>query len=206
MQIRILYTTFCFILFYINPIFIYSNDSVENLINYDTQPLFIGDKDAPVKITEYASFTCPHCATFHTEVLPMLKRDYINTGKVLLEYREVYFDGPGLWASLLARCQGNQKYFPMIELIYKKQREWASGNRENIIKGLLSIGRQAGLTDEKSRDCMENNKMAENLIEIFQKNTKEDNISSTPSFIINGELIKNMSYEDLKQIIDKKLN
>ena len=94
----------------------------------------------------------------------------------------------------------------MIELIYKKQREWASGNRENIIKGLLSIGRQAGLTDEKSRDCMENNKMAENLIEIFQKNTKEDNISSTPSFIINGELIKNMSYEDLKQIIDKKLN
>ena len=206
MQIRILYTTFCFILFYINPIFIYSNDSVENLINYDTQPLFIGDKDAPVKITEYASFTCPHCATFHTEVLPMLKRDYINTGKVLLEYREVYFDGPGLWASLLARCQGNQKYFPMIELIYKKQREWASGNRENIIKGLLSIGRQAGLTDEKSRDCMENNKMAEDLIEIFQKNTKEDNISSTPSFIINGELIKNMSYEDLKQIIDKKLN
>ena len=206
MQIRILYTTFCFILFYISPFFIYSNDSVENLINYDIQPLFIGDKDAPVKITEYASFTCPHCATFHTEVLPMLKKDYINTGKVLLEYREVYFDGPGLWASLLARCQGNQKYFPMIELIYKKQREWASGNRENIIKGLLSIGRQAGLTDEKSRDCMENNKMAENLIEIFQKNTKQDNISSTPSFIINGELIQNMSYEDLKQIIDKKLN
>ena len=57
---------------------------------------------------------------FMPEVLPKLKADYINSGKVLLEYREVYFDGPGLWAGLLARCQGNQKYFPMIDLIFRK--------------------------------------------------------------------------------------
>ena len=67
-----------------------------------TESMFIGDKEAPVLIIEYASFTCPHCATFHTEVLPKLKADYINSGNVLLEYREVYFDGPGLWAGLLA--------------------------------------------------------------------------------------------------------
>ena len=133
-----------------------------------TESMFLGDKEAPVIIIEYSSFTCPHCATFHTEVLPKLKADYINSGKVLLEYREVYFDGPGLWAGLLARCQGNQKYFPMIDLIFRKQKDWARGNRDEIINGLLSIGRQSGLTDEKSKMCMEDSNLAEELIEIFK--------------------------------------
>ncbi len=179
-----------------------SNDQIGDNI----ESMFIGNKKAPVLIIEYASFSCSHCATFHTEVLPKLKADYINTGKVLLEYREVYFDGPGLWAGLLARCQGNQKYFPMIDLIYRKQKDWARGNRDEIIDGLLSVGRQSGLTDEKSRMCMEDNSLAENLIEIFRKNTNVDGISSTPSFVINGELFQNMSYDELKKIIDAKLN
>ncbi len=182
-----------------------SNAEKNNVFSNKVVPMFIGDKEAPVTIIEYASFTCPHCATFHTEILPKLKTDYIKTGKVLLEYREVYFDGPGLWAGLLARCQGNEKYFPMIDLIYRKQKDWAKGNRDEIINGLLSVGRQSGLTDEKSRVCMENGEMAEELIEIFKINTTEDNISSTPSFVINGELKQNMSYEDLKKIIDKNL-
>ena len=179
-----------------------SNDQISD----STESMFIGDKEAPVVIIEYASFSCSHCATFHTEVLPKLKADYINSGKVLLEYREVYFDGPGLWAGLLARCQGNQKYFPMIDLIYRKQKDWARGNRDEIIDGLLSVGRQSGLTDEKSRMCMEDSNLAENLIEIFKKNITVDGISSTPSFVINGELVQNMSYDELKKIIDAKLN
>lgn len=177
-----------------------------NQVNNKTESMFLGDKDAPVLIIEYSSFTCPHCATFHTEVLPKLKADYINSGKVLLEYREVYFDGPGLWAGLLARCQGNQKYFPMIDLIFRKQKDWARGNRDEIINGLLSIGRQSGLTDEKSKMCMEDSTLAEELVEIFKKNTSADGISSTPSFVINGELIQNMSYDELKKVIESKLN
>ena len=178
-----------------------NNDQISD----DTASMFIGDKEAPVLIIEYASFTCSHCATFHKEVLPKLKADYINPGKVLLEYREVYFDGPGLWAGLLARCQGNEKYFPMIDLIYRKQKDWARGNRDEIINGLLSVGRQSGLTDEKSRMCMENGILAEELIKIFKKNTTKDGISSTPSFIINGVLKQNMSYDELKETIDKNL-
>ena len=172
----------------------------------DITPMIIGSKNAPVKIIEYASFTCPHCATFHNEVLPKLKNDYINSGKVLLEYREVYFDGPGLWAGLLARCQGNKKYFAMVDLIYKKQKDWASGNRNEIIEGLLSIGRQTGLDDQKSRQCMENSEQAKKLIDIFKKNITEDGISSTPSFVINDELMSNMTYDELKNIIESLLN
>ena len=178
----------------------------ENILNSEINiPMTIGDAEAPVKIIEYASFTCPHCATFHNEILPKLKNEFINTGKVQLEYREIYFDGPGLWAGLLARCKGPEKYFPMINLIYNKQKDWARGNRDDIIKGLLSIGRQSGLTDERSRECMENSNLAENLIDIFKKNVEKHKISSTPSFVINGELKTNMSYEELKYLIEKNL-
>ena len=202
---KIIFTPIYLIIFIFNPFFSFSEDNSEVEMSVKLQPMYIGNLEAPVTIIEYASFTCPHCATFHNEILPKLKQDYIKNGKVLLEYREVYFDGPGLWAGLLARCQGDKKYFPMVDLIYKKQKDWASGNRNDIIKGLLYIGRQSGLTDKKSRDCMENGKLAENLIEIFKKNATEDSISSTPSFVINGQLVQNMSYEELKNIIDDNL-
>ena len=195
-----------FFLFFVNPLIMISDENSNNNIVENVPPMIIGEKEAPIKIVEYASFTCPHCATFHLEVIPKLKKEYIETGKVLLEYREVYFDGPGLWAGLLARCNGLEKYFPMINLIYKKQKEWASGNRNDIIQGLLSIGRQSGLTDTKSMQCMENNTLAEKLVSKFKKNANDDGISSTPSLLINGKLMKNMPYKELKKIIDKNLN
>ena len=206
MKSKLINLSIFFLLILFNPFFSFSLAESNDQINDKNISMFMGDKEAPVIIIEYASFTCPHCATFHTEVLPKLKADYINSGKVLLEYREVYFDGPGLWAGLLARCQGNKKYFPMIDLIYRKQKDWARGNRDEIINGLLSVGRQSGLTDEKSKTCMEDSILAEELIEIFKKNTTIDGISSTPSFVINGELTQNVSYEELKKIIDDKLN
>ena len=206
MKIKIITLSLYFLLVLSNPFFNFALAESNNQDNDKIVSMFLGDKEAPVLIIEYASFTCPHCATFHIEILPKLKADYINSGKVLLEYREVYFDGPGLWAGLLARCQGNQKYFPMIDLIYRKQKDWARGNRDEIINGLLSVGRQSGLTDEKSMMCMEDSTLAEKLIEIFKKNTTIDGISSTPSFVINGELKQNMSYDELKKIIDRTLN
>ena len=206
MKIKKITLSLYFLLILYNSFFSSSFANSNYQVSDKTESMFIGDKEAPVLIIEYASFTCPHCATFHTEVLPKLKADYINSGKVLLEYREVYFDGPGLWAGLLARCQGDQKYFPMIDLIFRKQKDWARGNRDEIINSLLSVGRQSGLTDEKSMMCMEDSTLAEELIEIFKKNTTADGISSTPSFVINGELIQNMSYDELKKVIDGKLN
>ena len=206
MKIKIIRLSFYFVLTLFVVFYSISNAESNNVFSNKVVPMFIGDKEAPVLIIEYSSFTCPHCATFHTEVLPKLKADYINSGKVLLEYREVYFDGPGLWAGLLARCQGNQKYFPMIDLIFRKQKDWARGNRDEIINGLLSVGRQSGLTDEKSRMCMEDSTSAEQLIEIFKQNTSADGISSTPSFVTNGELMQKMSYDELKKVIEGKLN
>ena len=169
-------------------------------------PMMLGDPDAPVTIVEYASFTCPHCATFHLEVLPRIKKNYLDKGLVQLEYREVYFDGPGLWAGLLARCKGDDKYFPMIDLLFKKQEDWTKGNLNNIKEGLLSMGRQAGLTNDESLACMQDDNLAEQLVVSFQENAKRDNIKSTPSFLINGELVKNLPYEEFKDLIEKFLD
>ena len=168
-------------------------------------PMTLGNPDAPVKIVEYASFTCPHCATFHLDVLPNIKEKYLDKGLVQLEYREVYFDGPGLWAGLLARCKGNDKYFPMIDLIFKNQEDWAKGDINNVKDGLLSMGRQAGLTDEESLACMQDDNLAEELVVLFQENAKRDNISSTPSFLINGQLVKNLPFPEFEELIEKYL-
>ena len=169
-------------------------------------PMILGDTDAPVTIVEYASFTCPHCATFHLEVLPRIKKNYLDKGLVQLEYREVYFDGPGLWAGLLARCKGDDKYFPMIDLLFKKQEDWTKGNLDNIKEGLLSMGRQAGLTNDESLACMQDDNLAEQMVVSFQENAKRDNIKSTPSFLINGELVKNLPYEEFEDLIEKYLD
>ena len=169
-------------------------------------PKTIGNPDATVKIIEYSSFTCPHCASFHLETLPQLKSDYIDKGLVALEYREVYFDGPGLWAGLLARCKGVEKYFPMVDLIFKKQKEWTSGGNESVVEGLKSLGRQAGLSNEESLECMQNDNLAKKLVEIFKTNAGQDSITSTPSFVINGKLVPNSSYKDIKEIIDSLLD
>ena len=184
------------------PFSLFAKDVNQN--NYED--MVKGFSDAKVTIVEYASFTCPHCATFHSEIFPKLKKEYIDTGKVKFIYREVYFDAPGLWAGLLARCISPQKYFGVVDLLYKKQNKWASGSTEQqILKELFSIGRQVGMDDGKINQCMQNKEKSLNMIDAYLKNSKVDKITSTPSFIINGKLFKNTDFDDLKIEIDQLL-
>ena len=165
-----------------------------------------GNSDAKVTIVEYASFTCPHCATFHKEIFPQLREQYIDTGKVKFIYREVYFDAPGLWGGLLARCVSPEKYFGIVDLLYKKQRKWASGSTEKeILNELFSIGRQVGMEDEQINKCMQNKEKSLKMIDAYLENSKIDKITSTPSLVINGKLLKPNNFSDLAVEIDKIL-
>ncbi|AVO37412.1 DsbA family protein [Pukyongiella litopenaei] len=165
-----------------------------------------GAADAPVTIIEYASFTCPHCATFHLETYPRLKADYIDTGKVRLIYREVYFDRFGLWASMIARCGGPEKFFGISELIYKGQKDWTSaGGPTEIVDELRKIGRLAGLDNDTLEACLQDGDRAQALVTWYQDNAKADNITATPSFIMNGEPVSNQSYADFSAVIDAEL-
>ena len=166
----------------------------------------MGAPDAPVTMVEYASFTCPHCASFHNDTLKQLKTDYIDTGKVRLVYHDVYFDKYGLWASMVARCGGPEKFFGIASMIYKGQSEWVRADGEAAIVGeLKKIGRLAGIDNDQLEACMQDSDKAQTLVAWFQKNAEADNITGTPSFIIDGEMVKNQPYDDLKKILDAKL-
>jgi len=162
----------------------------------------LGAEDAPIQMTEYASFTCPHCRTFHKDVFQKLKADYIDTDKLHFTYREIYFDRYGLWGSIVARCSGADKFFAISDLLYTKQAEWTKGTPAKIAENLRRIGITAGLSQKDVQSCFTDGEKAQNLVAWYEANQAEDEISSTPSFIINGAKYSNMSYAELQKILD----
>lgn len=166
----------------------------------------LGADDAPVTVIEYASYTCPHCATFHNGPLKQMKAEYVDTGKVRFVYRDVYFDRFGLWAAMVARCEPS-KFFGVTDLLYEQQSEWIAGGNDpaQIADNLRRIGRLAGLENDQLEACLADNENAQNLVAWYQANAEADNVTSTPSLIIDGEKHGNMAYSALKAILDEKL-
>lgn len=167
--------------------------------------MVLGATDAPVTIIEYASFTCPHCRTFHENTFGQLKADYIDTGKVKFVFREVYFDRYGLWAGMVARCGGGERYFGIVDLIFENQSTWTKGEPQQIAENLKKFGRLAGMDGETLDACMTDGEKAKALSASYQTNAQADAIRSTPSFVINGTTHSNMSYDELKELIDGSL-
>jgi protein-disulfide isomerase len=143
----------------------------------------LGDEKAPVTIIEYASMTCPHCATFHAQTYPELKKRYIDTGKVRFIFREFPLDQLALAAFLLARCAGPDKYFPMIETLFQQQKEWVT---QKPLPPLLAIAKQAGMSEQAFNECLQNKTLIDGLEDVRQRAIKLG-VQSTPSFFINGK-------------------
>ena len=168
--------------------------------------IVLGEADAPVTVVEYASFTCPHCARFHEEVFPALKEEYVDTGRVRFEYREVYFDRYGLWAGMVARCGGDDdSYLAVTDLVYENQREWTEGAPAQVVEALRAIGVEAGIEGEAIDACLEDGPMAEALVATYEANAQADGIRATPSFLIDGELVANMPLDEFREALDEAL-
>ncbi len=166
----------------------------------------LGDENAPVEMIEYASYTCPHCGAFHKDTFKKLKSEYIDTGKVRFIYREVYFDRYGLWASMIARCAGPDRFFGLTDLLYEGQAEWTrAGDPAAIVEELRKIGRLAGLGNEELEACLQDGEKAQTLVAWFQENAEEHDITSTPSFIVNGKKVSNMNFADFQSLLDEEL-
>lgn len=165
-----------------------------------------GDEAAPVTLIEYASFTCPHCGNWHKDIYPQLKADYIDTGKVKFIHREVYFDRFGLWAGQVAQCGGAERYFGISGILYDTQKEWiGDGQQGTIAANLRKIGLKSGLSAEQVDACLNDTDHAKQMVSTFQQNASKDEIDSTPTLVINGKKHSNMSYEDLKALLDGAL-
>ena len=162
----------------------------------------LGDPDAPVTIVEYSSFTCPHCATFNQGAFRQIKENYVDTGAVHYIKREVYFDAYGLWAALVARCGGPERYHGVVEMLYQNQREWAGSSDGAVVaENLRRIGRRAGMDNDQLDACLADRDKATALMEVYRSNAEEYGIRSTPSFVINGQTYTNMSFADFETAI-----
>lgn len=144
----------------------------------------LGDPNAPVEMIEYASLTCPHCASFHVNTLPALKEKYIDTGKLKLVARDFPLDRSAAIAAMMARCVPEANYFPVLDVLFKTQRAWAGA--ENPVAMLAGIGGQAGLSAEDFNACLQNQDLLDGILKTRQAGSQQFEISSTPTFVLNG--------------------
>jgi len=163
----------------------------------------MGKDDAPVTVIEYASMTCPHCAHFHENTYPELKKRYIDTGKVKYIFREFPLDPLAAGASMLARCAEPDKFYPMIETLFQKQRQWAV---EKPIPHLLAIAKQAGMSEQKFNACLSDQKMLDAMQVEQKRATDKFGVNSTPTVFVNGKkVVGGVSIDDLAKVIDPML-
>lgn len=168
------------------------------------QEQVIGSADAPVTLVEYASYTCPHCADFHTEILPQIKKDFVDTGKVKVIFRDFPFERIGATAAMLSRCVDPGRYAGFTDLLMKQQKNWASS--PNPMGALFKLAKLAGLSQEKIDSCMANEKLLDQIISVRKEAMDKYGFNSTPSFLINGEkVVGSGDYEKFKNIIESKL-
>lgn len=181
--------------------------STENPSNIQIIEMVEGNADAPITVVEYASFTCPHCRSFHENAYGQLKKNYIDTGKIKFVMREVYFDRFGLWAGMVARCDGPEKYFGIVDILFNEQQKWtAGGDPATIADNLRKIGLRAGMKKDQVNACMQDGEKAQAMVAVYQSNAEADGIKGTPTFVIDGETTPNMSYTDFSALLDKKLS
>jgi len=153
------------------------------------EDIVLGKPDAPITIVEYASMTCPHCAQFHTAVLPQLKAKYIDNGQLKLILREFPLDGLAVAAFMLARCAGPDRYYPMVAALFETQGTWAVPGTEGKDK-LLLIARQAGFSKEKFDQCLADKDLFNKIVAVRQQANEKFQVDSTPSFFVNGKRMK----------------
>lgn len=151
-------------------------------VNAAMSPRSLGEASAPVRIQEFFSLTCGHCAHFHNETLPALKK-YIDSGEVYMEFHEFPLNAPALRASMIARCLPADRYYGFITLLFKTQDVWAS--TPDYMTPLRQNAKLAGMSDEQFDACMENNELQQALGERIKNATDKWKIDSTPTFVIN---------------------
>jgi protein-disulfide isomerase len=165
----------------------------------------LGSPDARVTIVEYASATCPHCASFHKETFPTLKKDFIDTGKVRFVFREFPFDDVALAAFMLARCAPEEKYFPLIEVLFEQQGTWADRDK-NPREELFKIAQLEGFTSESFDTCLKNERVAQGILDIQKRGEDEFGVEATPTFFVNGKRLRGrQDIEAFKTAIEEAL-
>jgi protein-disulfide isomerase len=158
----------------------------------------LGRAEAPITVVEYGSLTCPHCAAFEQEVLPHLKSDWIETGKIRFVFRDLPRDRNDLLAFQFAHCSGNDRFWGVLDSLYRSQRAWVSA--ANPATTFIQIGRTGGLGEAKIRGCLADQSLAKTSIASAQAG-HEAGVNATPTFFVDGRKVSPVTYEDWQQLL-----
>ncbi len=165
----------------------------------------LGKADAPVTMVEYSSLGCPHCAAFHRDTLPQVMKDYIDTGKVRLIYRDYPLGTAALAASMIARCAGPKKFFGFVEILFRSQPQWSRSN--NPMLALTKVARFGGLSETDVQACLKRQPLLDYIRKGKDHAYKNLGIDSTPTFIIGDVTIEGAQpFEAFKKVLDKALS
>lgn len=191
---------FVYNFFYAEPVSANIVDTIEAL-----EEKSLGKPNAPIKMIEFASLTCGHCARFHNEVMPTIKEKYINNGKIFFTYKDFPLDKFALKASIISRCSGNKNYFSFLDVFYKKQSSWTRS--QDPFKSLLKIAKIGGLKDEEIKVCVGNKSIEDGLLKDRLQSSKKYDITATPTIYLNGKKYTgDLTLEALELKINSLLN
>ena len=166
----------------------------------------LGPANATVTVTEFASMTCPHCAAFTEKVFPKIKSEYIDSGKIRFVFREFPLDVKAAAGSMLARCIAKDdagKYFAVVDMLFRQQNEWVL---KNTTETLIRIGKQAGLSQQQVESCLKDQALLDKIAADQKYANEVLKVNSTPTFFINGEMVKGeQSFEEFDKRIKSLL-
>ena len=176
--------------------------SISN-IGAETQRIVSGNKNAKITIIAYESLTCSHCANFHKDVYPQLKKEYIDTGLAKIEFRHFPLDVAAFNASKIVQCKDDQS-LEILETLYFNQTDWVKGSTvEEINNNLKRFIKNQGFKVDFDK-CINNKEIEDFILNDRIEGAKNFKINSTPTIIINNKKFeKTLNYKNLKKSLEK---
>ena len=172
-------------------------------VNAETERIISGKKNAKITIIAYESLTCSHCATFHKEIYPQLKKDYLDTGLAKIEFRHFPLDVAAFNASKIAQCKSGQG-LEILETLYSNQQAWVKGSTiEEVNNNLEKFLKNEGF-DINFENCINNKEIEDFVLNDRIEGSKNFKVNATPTIIINNEKFeKSLNYKNLKKYLEK---
>ncbi len=189
------------IIFLIFLLFQFSNTLADN--PDEIKRIVVGNKNAKITIITYESLTCNHCADFHINVYPDLKRDYIDTGLAKIEFRHFPLDIAAFNASKISQCK-NDGDTKILDSLYLNQQKWVKGNTVDEVNKNLKIFLKSEGFEIDFNKCTTDKKIEDFVLNDRIEGVKNFNVNATPTIIINDKKFeKSLNYKNLKKFLEK---